>query len=139
MLGEVQKLKDSLKLEKETEVAELRRALASEQASEEAELQAKKAASLDELKSRLEEEQEEEEAKLMEEKQDTLRALKQQVCDLIGLSKLMGAKGTLPVQGYEPTHQQHLWWTILPVLGRLNQYNYSTMITLAISMLHVWK
>ena len=79
MLEELQKLKDSLKLEKETEISALRKVLAAEQVSEEAALRAKKAASLAELKTRLEEEQEEEEAKLMEEKENTLRTLKQQV------------------------------------------------------------
>lgn len=91
MLEELQKLKDSLKLEKEAEILALRKVLAAEQVSEEAALRAKKAASLAQLRSRLEEEQEDEEAKLMEEKQDTLRSLKQQVQHRITLSSLLFA------------------------------------------------
>ena len=75
MAEELWRLEQDLKLEEE----ELRKTLASEQLSEEAELKAKKAKFLTDLEAKIKEEEEEEEARLMEGKQDRLRQLKQEV------------------------------------------------------------
>lgn len=79
MVKELQELEESLQVEKETKMAELRTSLASQQSSEELKLKTKQETYLSALKSRLEEDEVEEEAKMEMEKQDAQRKLRQQV------------------------------------------------------------